>query len=163
MLITDYTTYDEIRATLGVSDEELEDETLALNLYNDALLVELEGVSLTLPDTYELKRVLATPTAAETRFLAASRLFATYAVAKQLTGSLPLFSPKDISDGKASTARYTADPYKAVIAAINQQYDRFKKRLQEAFATMNATTASVSVAKSYFGIVSPTSDTVIGT
>ncbi len=162
MLITDYTTYDDIRATLGVSAEELEDVTIALQLYLDMLTVELEDIDATLPATYATKDLLVSPTAPEVRFLAASRLFATYAVAKHLTGSLPLFSPKDVSDGKALTGRYSMDPYKPVISAVNQQYDRFQKRLQEAWATMNATTATVAAAKSYFSIVVPSTDPVTG-
>ena len=38
--ITEYTTYDDVRAALGVSVDDLEDSTLALDLYADMLDVE---------------------------------------------------------------------------------------------------------------------------
>lgn len=52
MLITDYTTYDDVRAVLGVSTDELEDTTLALETYASALLLDLEDVDVALPAAY---------------------------------------------------------------------------------------------------------------
>ena len=49
MPITDYAAYDEIRAVLGVSDEELEDATLALPMYEKLLNMELLDISEDLP------------------------------------------------------------------------------------------------------------------
>ncbi len=50
--LTDYTSYDEIRAVLGVSDEELEDGTLALPLYLTMLLMEFDDIEPTLDVQY---------------------------------------------------------------------------------------------------------------
>ena len=48
MPLTDYTSYDEVRAALGVSAEELEDETLQLDFYSISLTAELEDIADTL-------------------------------------------------------------------------------------------------------------------
>ena len=101
MSLLNYTTYDDIRAALGVSDEELEDGVLGLQLYEDSLSFELSDIH---PDLDALHTTLeSTPvlTSAQERFMAACRGFATYAVARSLTSTLPMFGPKSIEDGKA--------------------------------------------------------------
>lgn len=161
MLITDYTSYDEIRAALGVSVDEIDDATLALALYADTLQVELEDVALTLPTVYTATKALPTPTDDEKRFLQSAHLFATYAVAKQLTTSLPLFGPEEITDGKAAVKRF-ADPFKKVTEAVGQEYARFRSRLVQTFAVVNSTTVNDAAPKTYFAVISPSTDPVTG-
>lgn len=161
MLVTDYTSYAEIRASLGVSVDEIDDATLGLALYADTLQVELEDVALTLPAVYDVTKALPTPSDDEKRFLQAARLFATYAVARQLTTSLPLFGPEEITDGKAAVKRF-ADPFKKVTEAVGQEYARFRNRLGQAFAVVNSTTVNAETQKSYFSVVSPSTDPVTG-
>ena len=162
MLITDYTSYDEIRAALGVSEDDIEDATLALPLYADILAVELEDISLDLPDTYATLKDNPTPSLLQRRFLQSARLFATYAIAKHLSGSLPLFSPETVTDSKVSVKRFTS-PYKDVIANVGEQYGRFRKRLEEAYAAVSSTTATARTPKVYFSVSAPSSDPVTGT
>ena len=159
-MLTDYTSYNGIRAALGVSDEDLEDATLALPLYSDYLTQELEDIALTLPDTYATTKDKATPTAAELRFLKACQLFATFAVAKQLTAALPLFAAKQVTDGKAAVQRFD-NPYKDGIKSINEQYGTMRTRLVAALSSVG-TSGSASVAPVYFAVVSPATDPVTG-
>ncbi len=63
-MLTDYTTYNDLRAALGVSSTDLPDEVLSLNLYELILKQEFEAIDLTLESTYIMTEALTTPTAA---------------------------------------------------------------------------------------------------
>ena len=162
MLLTDYTTFDEVRAALGVSDDDIEDGTLESPLYADTLQIELEDVHINLPTTYDMVRALATPSSDQSRFLQAAHLFATYAVARQLTSSLPLFSPEQITDGKASMTRPSSNPHQKVTDGVLREYARFRSRLDQMFSVINASTSTTAVTKNYFGIITPSVDVVTG-
>lgn len=163
MALVDFTTFDDIRAVLGVSGDELEDATLSLAVYEYNLTLELEDISLDLPARYATaaQKDLASQSAVEQRFVQATRLFATYAVAKQLLASLPLFSPKEISDGKASMVRYSVNPYETTIKRVEAQYERFRQRLSDVFGTLTASTRT-SVSRPYMSAVTPGRDPVTG-
>ena len=166
MPLTSYTSYDEVRAALGVTDEELEDVTLALPLYEDVLEVELEDINIGLASQFAV--VVAkdplTLTALESKFLQSVRLFSTYAVAKHLTTSLPLFSPEEITDSKASLKRSGSEtPYARVTDSVVQQYNRFRKRLAEAYGAVVSSASATYTPKRYFAVVSPSSDPLTGT
>lgn len=163
MLVTDYTTCAEIRAALGVSDDELEDVTIQLPMYSNMLEMELEEVAVTLPATYTTVSALTVKTDDQARFLNAAHLFATYAVAKQLTVSLPLFSPEQLTDGKAAFKRSSqGNPYALVIEAVTKDFSRFKKRLEQLFAVVNSSTASNTVMRNLMSVSSPSYDPVTG-
>jgi len=159
-MLIDYTTYNDVRAALGVSEEDIPDSVLDLNLYADTLTQEFEEIDLTLESTYATTESLAAPTAAETRFITACNLFATYSVAKQLTATMPLFAARQVTDGKAQISRFD-NPYRDVIAQVTAQYEKARTRLVAAFGAIGAVTTA-TVAKSYFGIVSPSVDPVTG-
>lgn len=159
-MLIDYTTYDDIRAALGVSSTDLPDAALSLNLYELMLTQEFEAIDLTLEAVYLTTESLPSPTAEETRFLSACDLFATYAVAKHLTASLPMFSFRQMTDGKAQGTRFD-NPYKDAIAYVISQYDTAKSRLIDAFSAIGTIT-NTTVAKSYFAIVSPSTDPIVG-
>ena len=163
MALLTYTTYDDIRAALGVSSDEIEDATLSLALYELNLISEFEDIDLTLESTYATVSALSSRTEVQERFLQATRLFSTYAVAYQATTSLPLFSPKDISDGKAVVSRYADSPYKEVIKKVEQLYGKYKARLEAALAANNAGSAPSIVPLPYFTVSVPDSDPVTGT
>mgnify|MGYP003606006782 CR=1 FL=1 len=160
-MLTDYTAYADIRAALGVSDEDIADDTLALPLYEDSLTQDLEDLALTLPATYAATKALSAPTAIETRFLKACSLFATFSVAKQLTSALPLFAAKDVTDGKAAVGRFD-NPYKDVIKSVNEQYDKQRTRLIAALGAIG-TTGATATTQVYMSVVSPAYDPVTGT
>ena len=163
MALLTYTTYDDIRAALGVSSDEIEDATLSLSLYELNLISELEDVDVDLVSDYATVAALSSRTAVQDRFLQATRLFATYVVAYQATTSLPLFSPKDISDGKATVSRYADSPYKEVIKRVEQLYGKYKARLEAAVAANNAESAPSITSRPYFSVSVPDSDPVTGT
>jgi hypothetical protein len=83
-------------------------------------------------------------------------------VAVQLSSSLPLFSPKQVGDGKAGFSRYADSPYKEAIKNAQQKFDRYRARLELKYATFKATT-STAATRRYGGGVAPTSDPVTGT
>ena len=93
-MLTDYTTYNDIRAVLGVSEDDLTDATLALQTYDDYLTQELEDIDIDLPDTYATTLALSAPTSAETRFVKACSLFVIFFVAKTLIVVFFLFAAK---------------------------------------------------------------------
>jgi hypothetical protein len=161
MSILDYTSYDEVRAALGVSDDELEDVTLALPIYEDRLLADLEDIGADLNALYLATKDVAEPAADQVRFLRSARLFANYALAKALTGTLPMFGPKSIEDGKARMERF-ADPYKETVRSINSEYEKWRARLQQAYSTLGQP-SSGSTRRPYFAVVSPASDPITGT
>ena len=163
MAITAYTTYDDIRAALGVSSDEIEDATLSLDIYELNLTSEFEDISLSLASAYATVAALTSRSDVQERFYQATRLFSAYAVAYQATSSLPLFSPKDISDGKATVSRYADSPYKAVIAQVKTLYEKFKGKLEKAYADNSATSVADLAPRPYFTVVSPSYDPVTGT
>lgn len=161
MLITTYTTYNDVRAMLGVNDEELEDGTLALESFSTGLQLDLEDIDQTLPATYAALPPTGR-TATQERFYLTTRLFATYSVAMQLSTSLPLFSPKNVTDGKAAVGRYADSPYKDVIKKIQADYDRYRARLEKAFAALSSASYTLTP-PTLMVVASPTSDPVTGT
>ena len=161
MLVTDYTSYADVRAALGVSSEDVEDATLALDLDANLLESDLEDVNSSVPSTYDTTKVLPTPTADETRFLKACQVFATFSVARQLTASLPLFAAKQTTDSKAGVQRFD-NPYKDTIKALEAQYEKAKARLAATYATVTTTTTTTTT-RTWFSVVPPASDPVTGT
>lgn len=163
MALTQYTTYDSIRAVLGVTTDELEDGTLALELYWNQLAVELDDLSLNLQSDYTTVLALAeeTRTDAQRRFYQATQLFAAYAVANMLGSGLPMFGPKDISDGKATVSRFADSPYKATLDRVQKDYNRMKGRLLAAHAGLNSSSIT-TVSRTYMAVSVPTTDPVTG-
>lgn len=162
-MLTDYTTYDDVRSALGVSSDELANETLDLETWDNHLQFELEDINASLPDTYATISATssASRTAAQAKLYRATRLFSTLALANTLAASLPMFGPKDISDGKASVSRFADAPYKAVVSSVKMQYEKARDRLKDAWAELNASSAAAST-RPYLGVSSPTTDPVTG-
>lgn len=161
-MLTTYTTYDDIRAVLGVTTDELSDATLALQLYDDGLKADFEDVSLNLLTTFATVSAATPPlTAEQGRFLERMRLFATFSVAQQLLTSLPLFSPKTIGDGKAVMERH-ADPLRETVKRVTSGYERWRGKLEQALAAVGTATTATTP-RVYFSVVSPVSDPITGT
>jgi hypothetical protein len=147
------TTFQDIRAALGVSEDEIDDATLSLDVYALNLEAEMRDFGPTFFSDFQgvLLKALADRSASETWFLQMTKLFATYAVANQLAASLPLFSPKEITDGKASVTRYASNPYLDVIKAVSVQYNQARQRLETAYAGLKATTRTARATPVYLG------------
>ena len=160
MLITDYTTYDEVRSTVGLNNVELPDATLGLEVYVN--VVSLAFDSIVLPNTTDpgngpLVNLFATVkalaesarTLKQRRLYALTRLFATYAVAFEICTSLSTRTAKEISDSKAAAIRFSSDAtFLTTIKTIEENLDDIKDQL------MNLSNeATVSLA--YMGVASP--------
>ena len=161
MSLSNYTTLADIRGALGVSDEELEDDVLLLQLYEDHLRADLDAISYDLHTVHSGLQAQAVLTGPEERFMRYARLFATYSVAKALTVTLPMFGPKAIEDGKARMERFT-DPYKDTVKKVEAEYDRWRKALQDALLSLGQTGATRAVRPYVLG-VTPATNPITGT
>jgi hypothetical protein len=165
MNVLSVTTFEDIRAVLGVSPDELEDPTLSLDVYALNLEAEMRDLGPAFVSDFEAVQVKAPVdrTDAERWFLGMSKLFGTYAVAKHLLGSLPLFSPKEITDGKASISRYAANPYTDTIKAVEAQYAQARSRATSAYDAVRVATSTARGALPVFMAAGPASyDPVTG-
>lgn len=153
-ILTDFTTYDDIRAVLGVSDEELEDLTIALSTYIDQLELTLADIDAGLQAAYVTvaAKQEATRTVAEQKFYKLTRLFSSFAVARDLLTSLDLFAAKVITDGKASVQRF--DTYEETRKAVLSMFSTLRKRLDVAYALIDIAHAPVQSAVAIFAVKS---------
>lgn len=146
--LTDFATYDEIRAVLGVSDEELEDGTLALPMYLKLLQLDFGDIAGTLEAQYLAAKALPSPSAAEQKLLDVVSVFSAYAISKHLLTSMPLFAPKRITDGRAEADRIT-DPFEGVRQGVNSMYPVLRGRVLAALEALG-TSVTAAVGRTYF-------------
>lgn len=163
-LLTDFTTYAECRAALGTNDQEIDDGVLTLPMYVLGFIADLEDVSDTLQADYVVIAALNdnVRTVPQQAVYDAVRLFAPYSVAGLLASSLPLFSPKQVTDGKASMTRYADSPYKEAIKDAKAKFDRFRARLNAKYAIFKSTTAAAAGALPLLRVSSPSTDPITG-
>lgn len=164
MALIDYTTYAECRAALGTNDKEIDDVVLVLPMYALGLVADLEDISSTLVADYTTIAALTANvrTAAQQAVYDAVRLFAPYSVASLLASSLPMFAPKQITDGKAGMTRDSSAPYKEAIKDAKTKFDRFRARLLAKYTTFKSNTSIAAVALPLMRVSSPTSDPIAG-
>ena len=163
-MLTDYTSYDQIRATLSVTDTELEDANLALPFIFSKLLDSLEELSEDMQTTYEGLYAQAPEdlTANEEKFIRRMGVYSTYHVAVQLLDSLPLLAVQTEQDARASYERFEK-PFERVDAAVRATFAVAKKKLVEAFNLIADTPISGgTVARVFTNAVTPTYDPVTG-
>lgn len=136
-MITDYTTYAEIRSILGVSDEEIPDTELELPIWSMMLDQKLEEVSELV--AVNRQTVSGTPvenrTPAQIKFQAVSGLYAAYAVAQELLVSLPMFGFKQLTDGKAEIIRF--DRWDDLKAGVQKGANAMRVKLRLALAALD--------------------------
>ena len=147
MALTDYTSYAEVRAVLGVSATELPDSVLAQPQWDSLLTLDLEDVSTNLPAKYAYMvemyaEVFAEPADGllknERRFYELTRLYASYSTARTLLTSLPLFAVKDLTDGRASFSRGIGD-FAEVRDAVLGMCTTLKSKLSIAYLKIDST------------------------
>lgn len=162
-MITDYTTFDDIRATLGVEALELTDETLGLKVFESGLEAEIYDVSSSLDTTYHEVLLIEEPlrTPVQKRLVSMAGSFATYAVAKQVAASMSMFAPRSIADGKSTLTRFSGEPYKDVLKNLQEQYDVARNRLVKALDELMASTSTVAY-RTIFNAVGSGYDPVTG-
>lgn len=150
-ILQDFTSADEIRAVLGVVPEELEDQTLELGIYLSQLQFDLADVSPTLESSYLAIKDLeaSSRTAVQQKLFNVTSVYSSYFVSRLLLTSLPVFAPKQITDGKASKVRVD-DPFSRVKEGVEAQYLVLRSRL---LAALTATGVSVSaeISRRYVG------------
>lgn len=159
MALNPFTSNDEVRGVLGVTDQELLDVTLALGIYEINLRYVLNKVNAAVVSQFNTINAIAvsTRTTAQAAFWDAVRLFSPYVVAFQLTPSLPLMAPKDITDGKAALGKFSESPFKAMTAAILVDHDRYQDHLLQMYADLvGSTVATVAAPTLFIGVSSGT-------
>ena len=167
MVITDYTSYAEVRSTCGLSTDELPDSELALEMYANSLALALDDVSV--PDDAPGPGPLSTRyleieaisegsrTAKEQKLYNLTRLFSTYAVALEVVTALAMKAPKSVSDSKASLVRFSPESvYRDAIDRITEKFDDVKSRIEN----INSDTIT---AFNFLKVVNPATDRVTGT
>jgi hypothetical protein len=121
---------------LGVSSKELTDTTLQQSNNVTHVELALEDVSMNLIALYisvaaidELSR-----TVQEQRFYKLTRLYATYALALALSGSLSMFGVSRLTDGKAEFNRF--NEIESIVEAIGATLATLKLKLAAAFGEL---------------------------
>lgn len=135
--LTDLTSAVEQRALLGVSDKELLDATVSLPVYWKAVKAELNTVSATLLATYEALPANGL-TDAQLRFQEAVELFAALSAALMIAVSLPQFSARTVSDGKAMMQRQLDAPAQT-LENLRQRHGVAREELSLALKALSAT------------------------
>lgn len=163
MALTKYCEYDEVRAALGVNDEELADAVLSLPVYEIGLVRELSKISSSLPAAFSTCHDAAEPDPGQKALLDAVRMFSAYAVAKQAGVSLATFALRDVGDGKATLSRFAGQPYADTMARVEATLADARKALVDAFEVYNGGAASSAITvATHFMASTRASDPVTG-
>ena len=108
MNLTTVSSYAEVRAILGVSEEEIEDAELAIPAWSTEVMFRVLDLSSVAESTYTTiaAKLEADRTEIEQRFYLVFRLFCSYLFAEVLFSTLPMFAYKQTTDGKAEVTRF---------------------------------------------------------
>jgi len=153
MALTEFTTPDSIRSVLGVSAKELEDTTLLQKRYETMLIEDVLALHAQMLEDFRTTFALPTKTDDEQRFLDLFEAFAAHQVAKQCLGSIEMFAPRRITDGKSELERST-DPYKRLRDDVAAVLNILRIRLREAYARINPDATPPAPAERLAAIVS---------
>jgi hypothetical protein len=135
-MLADYTTATEIRAALGVSDEEIDDETLGLEIYDIRFQEDVFALAPLALATWTALPGIDSRSADELRFGRLFKLYATYSVAYGLTENAELFGFLKVADGRASTER-TAQAFANLRVNLAGRVKSFGDLLVEALNAIN--------------------------
>ena len=115
-MITQYVTYDDVRAVLGVVDYELPDSVLSGPVFNYNLELKLsevsgklDGFTGTLAEHFVNLKAVSPRTTEQEKLYNLIGLYAVYVVASQAADSLSMFAKKTESDGKAVNTRFSSE------------------------------------------------------
>lgn len=149
MALADITTYDTIRALLGVSPKELKDETLALDLWEQQFLLEMSDVDAgggEVDTQYAAVKAIdeGSRTPAQKQFYNVYNMLAGYSVARQLLSPQVMFSPVRITDGRAEIERFKDSNFDHVRIGVQGTYSALLTRLTNLLLTL-APSATVPV------------------
>jgi hypothetical protein len=162
-MITDYTTYADIRMALGLTSRELTDAQLAVESLELEFLDDLVRLGAAVDSTSNVvsnyATVYASSPAAGTagrKFVSAVRVFAKSAVAFYLLEALPGLVPTYFTDSKAGVKKDLTSTFKDVPT----NYYRRRSRLQTLYAEYLGVTAPAAVRMPLLTVSSPSSDPV---
>lgn len=167
-MLTSYTSYETVRALLGVGRFEVTDDTLALTVYENQFLLDLEdidgGVGAARTE-YERIAAISPPsgrTTNEARYFMLVGMFAGYSVAKELLTTAPMFAPKTISDGKADKTRFD-DPFAAQREGVLSGYADLRSRIATMLLTLVPAAAVTAIpARVFLSSTGTTPDPITG-
>lgn len=161
--ITDYTTYEDIRAVLGVAEAELEDEVLVLSVYSNRLNMKMATLNSGLADVYDTVKAKSelARTRVETRFFNAVQVYATYATGRILLDSARMFAPQRIGDGKGDYARFN-DPFAHLRDELDLVIADTEAILNGLLDELGEIVVPVT-ARMYFSVAGLVEDPVVGT
>ena len=164
MVITDYTSYREVRTACGLTEHDVSDTMLSDNLFADALYLAMSEI--TLPDVDPGPGTIATrfaeisvkesplQTDKEKLLVVLTRLFATYLVASELCKSISLSAAKLRSDGKTVDSRFSTDlAFSSVRAGVFSTLAKYKLAIENISDTAALSYGLITVVK-------PTTDVV---
>lgn len=139
--VTDYTTYDDVRAALGLDDTELTDTTLALTTYASVLQRALRGTTdstgKSLYAYFDELSVIVNPTEDQDTLLGLIKEFSTYTVAVACLPGLSLLIKKTESDGKATVTRFSAEStFKDVVSNVTNTLNEIKTEILSNFGVV---------------------------
>lgn len=125
ILVTDYTSYAEIRAVIGVDALELPDATLGLQTFATALYRTLLSITNSSGDTLVALFDAIDPfdmDISEEILYYTIKEYATYVVADACCSGLSMFALKSDSDGKATQSRFSSEAtFKDVAKNVQQR------------------------------------------
>jgi hypothetical protein len=161
-VLTDFTTYDSVRAVLGLTARVLPDAIVSADVYSLALKAELRDVGESVLAGADLigdfTGLTASQTLVEAAFFDATRLFAPHAVAFKALTATPELSPYYVTDSKAA---FRKDQSRSA-AAVTADYQRYRRLLIVAYAAFLGVPAPPVVAPRYLNVSSPVFDPVTG-
>lgn len=169
MALTDYTTYDTIRAVLGVNAKELKDPTLALALWESQFTLEMgdvdQGGGKAMAQYTSIKAIAAgSRTTEQQSYFDIFNMLAAYSVARQLLSPQAMFAVQKVTDGRASIERFSASNFDKVRQGVEGTYSTLLKRLTAILIKLDPTaTVPAATPRRYIGNVGLGTDPVTGT
>lgn len=165
MLLSDFTSFDEVRAVVGLSSSELPDAQLNLAIYTNSLQLSLGYVTLPSPYTGTLETEFETValldedarTASQQMLYNLTRLYATYSVAYEVASSLSMSAPKSQSDGKRTLTRFSDQ------STFMQTAGNIASKLGSLRNALNTLGATEVIAKDYLVAIKPAFNVVTNT
>jgi hypothetical protein len=138
MTILDYTSYDQVRAVLGVSSDEVTDTELALPVWEMTLNEKFSDISSLIATNYSTIAALSSGsrTPVQVKFFETVKLYATYLIAQDLLVALPMFGFQSITDGKASQQRF--DRWEDIKTGIEKNVNVLKGKVRLTLAALDA-------------------------
>lgn len=160
--ITDYCTADNIRSVLGISVDEVDDNTVLDMNFAVRLQERLYDLSPTLADYYATIKLLPTPTTDQSRLLDMVSSFASYVVAQAIAETGANSIPVSIEDGKAKLERYRQS-FKDLTDTLNKTLAYLTTKITALYTKLEpGVVTQVAVTPIYMVNVGLASDPVTG-